>query len=62
MAKYVVEVLRTVVARLELDVGSEDEAVNIAKQQVGEGLLTFYDPGMEDEYEVVELPALSNGN
>jgi hypothetical protein len=54
MAKYTVEVLRTLVAHVEVDVESAEEAVLVARQMGVDDALDFFDPEIEDEFCVVE--------
>jgi hypothetical protein len=54
MAKFVVEVMKTLVAQVEVDAESADEALAAARAMNADGVLGFFDPGIEDEFCVVE--------
>ncbi len=54
MAKYTVEVTRILAAHVEVDASSPDEAVHIARQMNEDGQLAFFDPEIEDEFNVME--------
>lgn len=53
MAKFTVEVLKTLVAQVEVDAESADEALVVARSMNAKGFLAFFDPELEDEYAVL---------